>query len=309
MNPTPQLAAEENEDELVKLVEGNESIRVSPQIRLLIQSRLREIRTYTPKVGILGKTGAGKSSLCNALFGETVSEVSDIEACTREPKEFMLELTKDQRGLILMDLPGIGENSDRDKEYTSLYASLLPELDIILWVLKADDRAYSVDVLTHQQLLALDPLLSKKMIFVINQVDRLNPVKNWNDEQNSPGPLQQELIQRRSEHISKIFNTPSKFICAVSANEKYGLAGLIESIVNVVPNDKKYGFVREAMEDAVTPKAKEDAKKGMWEAVKETVSSAVSKIGDFYTSNRDTINSLVSSIFNAWLATKTKRKQ
>jgi len=32
-------------------------------------------------IGIMGKTGAEKSSLCNALFAAEVSPVSDVAAC------------------------------------------------------------------------------------------------------------------------------------------------------------------------------------------------------------------------------------
>jgi hypothetical protein len=39
-----------------------------------------------------GKTGAGKSSLCNALFAGEVSPVSDVAACTREPLRFRLQV-------------------------------------------------------------------------------------------------------------------------------------------------------------------------------------------------------------------------
>lgn len=38
--------------------------------RNLILERLRSLTQYEPVIGIMGKTGAGKSSLCNALFQE-----------------------------------------------------------------------------------------------------------------------------------------------------------------------------------------------------------------------------------------------
>lgn len=50
-----------------------------------ILQQINQLTHYEPVIGIMGKTGAGKSSLCNALFAGEVSPVSDITACTREP--------------------------------------------------------------------------------------------------------------------------------------------------------------------------------------------------------------------------------
>ncbi len=37
-------------------------------LRQTILNSLRHLTHYEPVIGIMGKTGAGKSSLCNALF-------------------------------------------------------------------------------------------------------------------------------------------------------------------------------------------------------------------------------------------------
>ena len=101
------------------------------------------ILNYVPKVGVFGKTGVGKSSLCNAVFGRDIFKISDVVACTRTPQEMLLSIGN--KGIKLLDVPGVGENEERDTEYRELYKKLLPELDLILWVLKGDDRAFSSD--------------------------------------------------------------------------------------------------------------------------------------------------------------------
>ena len=101
-----------------------------------IIERINSITTYKPKVGILGKTGVGKSSLANSLFGQDVCQISDISSCTRKPQEILLSLSPGS-GLTLVDVPGVGEGSDRDNEYSELYHSILPELDSVWWLLKS----------------------------------------------------------------------------------------------------------------------------------------------------------------------------
>merc|ERR1711879_252257 len=98
---------------------------------------------YQPVVGVMGKTRAGKSSLCNALFGKDVCGVSDVEACTRDQQE--VELNTGGRGIKLIDVPGVGESRERDQEYSDLYRELIPKVDAMFWILKGDDRAFSTD--------------------------------------------------------------------------------------------------------------------------------------------------------------------
>ncbi|WP_201289912.1 YfjP family GTPase, partial [Escherichia coli] len=112
-------------------------------LRQLILERIQNLTHYEPVIGIMGKSGAGKSSLCNELFRGKVSAVSDVNACTRDILRFRLR--SGRHSLVIVDLPGVGENGQRDHEYRALYRRMLPELDLVLWVIKADDRALSVD--------------------------------------------------------------------------------------------------------------------------------------------------------------------
>lgn len=91
-----------------------------------ILQQINQLTDYEPVIGILGKTGAGKSSLCNALFAGDVSPVSDVTACTRNPLSFRLQLG--ERFMTLVDLPGVGESERRDAEYAALTVSNFPDL-------------------------------------------------------------------------------------------------------------------------------------------------------------------------------------
>ena len=120
------------------------SYEKTPEITIdLIKNKIDQIKNYTPKVGVFGNSGVGKSSLCNALFGKEVAKISDVEACTRKPQEIFLSQTDGQGGINLVDVPGIGEDPEHHKEYIKLYVGLASELDLISWCINGDYRNYA----------------------------------------------------------------------------------------------------------------------------------------------------------------------
>ena len=141
-----------------------------------ILQQINQLTRYEPVIGIMGKSGAGKSSLCNALFASEVSPVSDVAACTREPLRFRLQVG--ERFMTLVDLPGVGESGARDTEYAALYREQLSRLDLVLWLIKADDRALAVDEHFYHQVIG--EAYRHKVLFVISQSDIDIETGMWN---------------------------------------------------------------------------------------------------------------------------------
>lgn len=287
------------QDKASKVVEEIERIggNLAEEQRNKIAEKIREIRNFVPKIGVFGKTGGGKSHLCNALFGRAVFEISDVGACTREPQRIVLEAGTS--GICLIDVPGVGESPARDAEYIDLYKRLLPELDIVLWVIKADDRALSVDQVVYKDCVA--PFKATiPTVFVINQVDKVEPIREWDVAARLPGARQSENIKEKLADVSRIFDIDVKQISAVSAAEGYGLAALVQNIVNTLPNEKKFGVVREAKKENVTQESEREAERGIWEAIKEFAGKAY----EIYKANQKTIHTAVAAIWSIFFKKK-----
>jgi len=267
---------------------------MTEQQREQLRDRIDQIVNYQAVVGILGKTGAGKSSLCNALFGKDVAAVDDVAGCTRYAQEFTLAY-KNGKGIALIDVPGVGETTDKDSEYAELYQRLLPEMDLILWVVKADDRALSIDEHCYRTL--IQPYLAQRdipVLFVLSQVDKLEPYRQWDTALQLPGPDQVKNVSRKQIQLSQVFDIPLSQICATAASEGYGLSTLIEQIIATLPKQKKWSIAREANPEVVSSTAYHSASKGLWESVKEAAQAVLS---DSWNWVSNTVSSWVGKLF------------
>jgi len=239
--------------------------------RQQLRERIEGVINYQAVVGVMGKTGAGKSSLCNALFGQEVSEVDDIAACTRYPQEITLSY-KQGKGLALIDMPGVGESEARDQDYADLYRSMLPELDLVLWLIKADDRALSIDERFYRQIVL--PYLKQHdvpLLIVVSQSEKIEPCREWDEVSKQPGAVQQQHLQGKRALLSRLFNLPLSRICAVSAEYGYGLIELVEKIVITLPAEKKWGITRETKPAYLSATTWEIAESGIWDSIKRMV--------------------------------------
>ncbi|EAB7576418.1 GTPase family protein [Salmonella enterica subsp. enterica] len=199
-------------------------------LRQLILERIQNLTHYEPVISIMGKSGAGKSSLCNELFRGEVSPISDVNACTRDVLRFRLR--SGRHSLMIVDLPGVGENGLRDQEYRALYRRMLPELDLVLWVIKADDRALSVD---EQFWHGVMQPYQQQVLFVLNQADKIEPCHEWDIRTSTPSPQQQTNLKAKQAAITTIF-TPRHPVCMVSALTGWDVEAMVATMMRCLPD-------------------------------------------------------------------------
>lgn len=270
------------------------------------KSSLNKAFNYEPKVAIFGKTGVGKSSLTNALFGKDACPVHDVEACTRDPKEVFMKLNGDSKGIKLLDVPGIGENNARDKEYFLLYSEILKEADMVLWVLKGDDRTFSSDEDFYKTCMKPYIERGKPFVVAVNQVDKIEPFREWNLNECKPGPTQEGNIAKKLIYVAKQFgDLPVSKVIDVSANERYNLNNLILKLVEDLPANKKFITI-DNMDKRIqdNEKVKKEKSNAFITAVNEVIDTlpipdvaknvakkVVEKVSDFVSSAWDTFKS------------------
>ena len=132
------------------------------------------------RVAVVGQENSGKSSLINALRGEVGAEV-DVLPVVGQATVYAYSMNGVEH-LHLVELPAVtGGKTTVDQLVTEL-----TESDIVIWVLKADQPARSLDVDLYERFKEHyegKGTLQKKqpvLLGVLNQIDRLSPISQWN---------------------------------------------------------------------------------------------------------------------------------
>ncbi|HYN69413.1 MAG TPA: GTPase, partial [Candidatus Eisenbacteria bacterium] len=142
-------------------------------------------------LALVGGTGVGKSTLLNALAGETVSPASARRPTTGRPVAWastdtvddlrpLLEhldvesvRTHQQAGLgrvVVLDLPDV---DSLDETHRSAVEGILPKVDVVAWV--TDPEKYA-DAVLHDDFLRTWMGRLDRQIVILNKTDRLGPV-------------------------------------------------------------------------------------------------------------------------------------
>ncbi|WP_409335372.1 GTPase family protein, partial [Escherichia coli] len=125
------------------------------------------------------------------------------------------------------------ETPQHDQEYRTLYRQLLPELDLIIWILRADERAYAADITMHQFLLneGADP---SRFLFVLSHADRVFPAEEWNATEKCPSRQQALSLATVTARVATLF--PSSFpVLSVAAPVGWNLPAFVSLMIHALP--------------------------------------------------------------------------
>lgn len=130
------------------------------------------------RIVLVGQTSSGKSSLINALKQELVAEVDVLPSTDTST---VYNAFVDDNDVRVVDLQGLDGNAKTEV----LMLKEMTQADVVLWVLKANQSARELDKQLKGKFDAFydDPKnISRKkpiVVSVVNQVDRLKPVDEW----------------------------------------------------------------------------------------------------------------------------------
>lgn len=174
--------------------------RASAEDRSKFNDRVRQELSVPPKIAVIGKTGVGKSSTINALFGSTLA-VSHTKSCTQ--LEEVVKVKRGAKSLIVFDMPGLLEDIDADEVHKETYAKVIPQCDVAVWVLDAADRAIAEDQKMLRDVVGpAKPDLLARLVIGLNKVDEIQPGE-WIGPANIPSRTQKESIERRIADITQ----------------------------------------------------------------------------------------------------------
>lgn len=120
-----------------------------------------------PSILICGKTGNGKTSTINTLFGQEVGKVGHFSRGTDTDEVY--EWESNEENINIVDLPGLGDSPKNDKIFKEIYRRRIKEADGFI-VIVCPPRPAELGTLKTVNLLISYGVSSKHIIFGYNKL-------------------------------------------------------------------------------------------------------------------------------------------
>lgn len=189
---------------------------VSKEEKGQVMDKLNEDIVGRPfKVAVIGQSGVGKSSTLNAVFGLNLP-TSDIEEGTTEIIEKVFPM-RDGFNLSIYDMPGLLQNRKKDGLYEDMYKEILPQCDVIVYIIKANSRNIGDDCRILKDIvlpICNASAIKENLIIAVNKVDTIgqtvapeDPELSWDPFDNKPSEkLWECILKKRIDIYEKLIS-------------------------------------------------------------------------------------------------------
>ena len=152
---------------------------VGPSIKRSLDLLAKDLEP--PRVAFYGRTGAGKSSVINALLGRFEAATGEAAAVTMDTAAY--EFNRDGWKLEVIDSRGVGDHGG-DKAYYEAIAQVVKHPpDVIVFVVPALERAYVDDDVQFLKALTGAHRRQHKtelpVIVAVSKIDLVSPAEEW----------------------------------------------------------------------------------------------------------------------------------
>lgn len=188
---------------------------------------------YELQVMFIGKTGYGKSTTLNKLVGSSVFKTSEVSVCTKDLYNSMYRINPDIPSFfVISDLPGIGESNYADQHYYDWYREMLEYSQVVVYLLRADQRDFAVDETLFHSMFKTAAERSK-VILALNYADKIEPI----NRKYGLSSEQLNSLRRKIDEVSRIFDFSKDDILYYSATEEINLDRLVTKIADKLKNN------------------------------------------------------------------------
>lgn len=168
---------------------------------------------YKATFGVVGCTGAGKTTTLYSLFG-----FKRPRKKTEKVNIYTKNLGKGVGDIIFYDFPGIGDFKYKKEFIEAQYEQFLSKCDVILWVINGSTDLIELD---EEYLKKLKPDIKDKVIIGLHRVNQVDPYDTWDNIFKIPSRLQEKNIEKKRREIASNFKFPIDKIIPYSAYVRY----------------------------------------------------------------------------------------
>lgn len=185
-------------------------------------------------IALYGNTNSGKSSLINAMIGQQVSIVSDINGTTTDPVSKTMELLP-YGPVVFIDTAGLNDSGELGSLRMERTYKILQRTDFAIYVMDAENP----DAQTYEQMIAIFKRYKIPHLLVINKVDLLNE----NEFNHLKDSFKNALLVSTTD-MSSVLNLKDTLIQQLSKHEETDtiIGDLLDydsKVIMVVPIDSE----------------------------------------------------------------------